>query len=264
MWGLWVPGPHAHSHDTAVPLRAAGGRLYVHGGQNNLLLEDLFVLDLRAREWAEIVLPGAGPAPTPRHSHCLAVAGGRLLLFGGYDELGPAERRVHCLQLGQDGRPHPRWCFSMRKPDAEGTQGSRSQAASCSNALLGSDLPWCSPAGPAGRRWTPGWRPTTTAAPALMRACSACWRCPCQSLPECRDPVRAAALVGSAATMPCAAMQSAHPVPAEGQEASPAFWDVYKRGAVLDFPVGSARGCRQCVHACHEEPLLSWAGRACR
>ena len=86
---------------------AAGGWLYVHGGQNNLLLEDFFVLDLRTREWAEVLLE-AGHAPTPRHSHSLAVAGSRLFLFGGCDELGPAERHMYCLQLGEDGRPPAR------------------------------------------------------------------------------------------------------------------------------------------------------------
>jgi hypothetical protein len=87
----------------------AGGWLFVHGGLNNLLLEDLFVLDLRAREWAEVLILPA-PAPSARHSHVLTVAENRLFLFGGCDELGPAERTMYCLQLGEDGRP-PQRCL---------------------------------------------------------------------------------------------------------------------------------------------------------
>ena len=82
--------------------------MFVHGGQNSLLLlEDLFVLDLRAREWAEISI-APGPAPSPRHSHCMGVAGGRLFLLGGYDEMGLAGPTMFCMQLPAEDSHGPR------------------------------------------------------------------------------------------------------------------------------------------------------------
>ena len=80
----------------------AGQRMFVHGGQNSLLLlEDLFVLDLRTREWREIMV-APGPAPSPRHSHSMGVADGRLFMFGGYDEMGLTGPTMYCMQLPAD------------------------------------------------------------------------------------------------------------------------------------------------------------------
>lgn len=82
--------------------------MYVHGGQNTILLEDLFVLDLAAREWAEVALATSACAPSPRHSHALTVAEEKLYLFGGCDELGPAEQAMFCMALAPGGAALPK------------------------------------------------------------------------------------------------------------------------------------------------------------
>ena len=82
--------------------------MFVHGGQNSLLLlEDLFVLDLRTHEWSEIAML-AGPAPSPRHSHSMGVAGSRLFLFGGFDEMGLTGPTMYCMELPADDSHGPR------------------------------------------------------------------------------------------------------------------------------------------------------------
>ena len=73
------------SPDRALCL-PAGSQLFVQGGRNNFVLEDMFVLDLLRKEWTE-ALPGA-KGPPARHGHVLTVHADHLYLYGGYDELG--------------------------------------------------------------------------------------------------------------------------------------------------------------------------------
>ena len=68
------------------PCLPAGSQLFVQGGRNNFVLEDMFVLDLLRKEWTE-ALPGA-KGPPARHGHLMTVHADHLYLYGGYDELG--------------------------------------------------------------------------------------------------------------------------------------------------------------------------------
>ena len=84
------------SPDRALRL-PAGSQLFVQGGRNNFVLEDMFVLDLLRKEWTE-ALPGA-KGPPARHGHLLTVHGDHLYLYGGYDELGAYSDSVFRLPV---------------------------------------------------------------------------------------------------------------------------------------------------------------------
>jgi Kelch motif len=68
----------------------------LHGGRSNFVLEDVFVLDLVTKTWAEVVVGGeeAGPA---RHSHVSAVHDGHLYIYGGLNELGSTSDNMMVL-----------------------------------------------------------------------------------------------------------------------------------------------------------------------
>lgn len=65
----------------------AGGLLFLHGGKSNFVLEDVFVLDLVTKTWAEVSI-GGEEAPPARHSHVTALHEGHLYMYGGLNELG--------------------------------------------------------------------------------------------------------------------------------------------------------------------------------
>ena len=72
-------------------LAAAGGRLYLFGGQGpTVFLGDLRAWDPASGAWADLspAAAAAGGAPVPRAYHALAAAGGRLYLFGGWADTG--------------------------------------------------------------------------------------------------------------------------------------------------------------------------------
>lgn len=61
----------------------------MHGGRNNFILDDMFVLDLGSHEWSSAASAEApGRRPPTRHGHIMTVHSERLYMFGGYDELG--------------------------------------------------------------------------------------------------------------------------------------------------------------------------------
>lgn len=76
---------------------AVGSQLFVHGGRNNFVLEDLFVLDLAKKEWTDVA-PGAH-TPPPRHGHLMTVHDDKLYVYGGYDELGAWSDAMFCLPV---------------------------------------------------------------------------------------------------------------------------------------------------------------------
>lgn len=78
----------------------AGSQLFVHGGRNNFVLEDMFVLDLAKKEWTDIA-PGAH-TPPPRHAHLMTVHADKLYMYGGYDELGAWSDAMFCLPVPYD------------------------------------------------------------------------------------------------------------------------------------------------------------------
>lgn len=77
-----------------------GSQLFVHGGRNNFVLEDMFVLDLAKKEWTD-VSPGAH-TPPPRHGHLMTVHQDKLFMYGGYDELGAWSDAMFCLPVPYD------------------------------------------------------------------------------------------------------------------------------------------------------------------
>ena len=87
-------------HDLVVLEFPAGTHLFVHGGRNNFVLEDLFVLDLVKKEWTDVG-PGSR-TPPPRHGHLMTVHADKLYMYGGYDELGAWSDAMFCLPVPYD------------------------------------------------------------------------------------------------------------------------------------------------------------------
>ena len=89
-----------------------GSQLFVHGGRNNFVLEDMFVLDLAKKEWTDVA-PGAH-TPPPRHCHLMTVHADKLYMYGGYDELGAWSDAMFCLPVPYDQPFTPaRYAFSF-------------------------------------------------------------------------------------------------------------------------------------------------------
>jgi N-acetylneuraminic acid mutarotase len=66
-------------------------KLYLHGGRNNFVLDDLFVLDLNTLVWAEVNTIGRKPAARYLHSLSSSTSPDgvhSLWVYGGKDELG--------------------------------------------------------------------------------------------------------------------------------------------------------------------------------
>ena len=94
-------------------LSSAGDRIFVHGGRASLLLDDLFLLDLAAKEWTEITV--AGFMPSARHGHTMWVSDDRLYLIGGDgDQLGLAYMYSMQLSPSQLGRYFLYRCWSCK------------------------------------------------------------------------------------------------------------------------------------------------------
>ena len=89
-----------------VPLRGsevllglhAGTQLYVHGGKNNFVLDDLWVLNLIRKEWSEIVVGSQSPHPA-RQMHLMDMWSDQLYIFGGSDDLGGMSDRLYRMKL---------------------------------------------------------------------------------------------------------------------------------------------------------------------
>lgn len=78
----------------------AGSQLFVHGGRNNFVLEDMFVLDLAKQEWTDV--PAGAHTPPPRHGHLMTVHQDKLFMYGGFDELGAWSDAMFCLPVPYD------------------------------------------------------------------------------------------------------------------------------------------------------------------
>lgn len=81
----------------SVRAATAGSQLFVHGGRNNFVLEDLFVLDLAKKEWTDVA--AGAHTPPPRHGHLMTVHADKLYIYGGYDELGAWSDAMFCLPV---------------------------------------------------------------------------------------------------------------------------------------------------------------------
>ena len=76
----------------------AGIQVFLHGGRNNAVLDDLFVYDLNERVWTEIAMDQAR-APPARHGHILCVFKDHLMFFGGQGTLGGAATNMYRLAI---------------------------------------------------------------------------------------------------------------------------------------------------------------------
>jgi hypothetical protein len=63
-----------------------GVKMYLFGGFNTTLMNDLVLLDVEAMSWSTVA-PDSVALPAPRRCHALCATddGGRLWLFGGTD-----------------------------------------------------------------------------------------------------------------------------------------------------------------------------------
>ncbi len=81
-----------------MPHSFAGTQLYVHGGKNNFVLDDLWVLNLIKKEWSEISAGSQSPLPA-RQMHIMDLSSDQLYIFGGFDDLGGVSDRLHAIKL---------------------------------------------------------------------------------------------------------------------------------------------------------------------
>jgi hypothetical protein len=68
-----------------------GDRIYLHGGRNNFVCDDMWMMSMTSLKWVEVKT--VGRAPPPRHTHLMTCFVNRqkevrLYLYGGTDELG--------------------------------------------------------------------------------------------------------------------------------------------------------------------------------
>jgi len=121
----WPPCAH---HGARA--RAVGARAFVHGGQSNFVLDDLYVLDLAAGAWAEV--HAAGRPPPPRHGHAAAAAGGQLWLFGGVDALTAPAATLHRLSLpAADAPASAKWAARPSAPVLKSTSKGSQHRSAC-------------------------------------------------------------------------------------------------------------------------------------
>lgn len=79
-------------------------QVFLHGGRNNAVLDDLFVFDMMDRTWSEVVTDSTRPPPA-RHSHILTVYKDELVLFGGQGTLGGSATNLYKLPIPDRSSP---------------------------------------------------------------------------------------------------------------------------------------------------------------
>jgi hypothetical protein len=101
MWTQPIVAGSAPSPRQDVALCSDGeGKIYVHAGRNNFMLDDLYSLDVtdpKNMTWMEV--PTAGRPPPPCYGHQMAALNGTLYTYGGFDELGG--QIMKCYSLDQ-------------------------------------------------------------------------------------------------------------------------------------------------------------------
>ena len=81
-----------------------GDCLYIQGGRNNFVCDDVWVVSMSSLVWTEIKT--SGRTPPPRHSHIITVTKDTMYIYGGTDELGGQRcvcTRHHCAYGGCQG-----------------------------------------------------------------------------------------------------------------------------------------------------------------
>ena len=101
MWSQPIIAGSAPSPRQDVALCGDGeGKIFVHAGRNNFILDDLYSLDVtdpKNMTWMEV--PTAGRPPPPCYGHQMTAIDGKLITFGGFDELGG--QIMKCYSLDQ-------------------------------------------------------------------------------------------------------------------------------------------------------------------
>ncbi len=110
----------------AVVFGGRNDQQYATSGES--YLNDVWILGLEKLSWTRWE-NGAGPVPVPRYSHCAAVMGGSVLIFGGLGEENYCRSDVHALEvesgyrykvdLLQPSRRFSRKMISEKDPAAE-------------------------------------------------------------------------------------------------------------------------------------------------
>ena len=96
--------------------------LFIHGGRNNFVLEDLHVLDFVDKVWTEV--SSVGRMPPPRHSHLMTMHKDHLYLFGGLDELGAQSMAMYRMHLpAGENYTTLRWVKSVKECGSRGVEG---------------------------------------------------------------------------------------------------------------------------------------------
>eukprot|EP00740_Mantoniella_antarctica_P005333 CAMPEP_0181361168 /NCGR_PEP_ID=MMETSP1106-20121128/7122_1 /TAXON_ID=81844 /ORGANISM="Mantoniella antarctica, Strain SL-175" /LENGTH=1010 /DNA_ID=CAMNT_0023474623 /DNA_START=178 /DNA_END=3207 /DNA_ORIENTATION=+ len=102
MWSQPLIAGSAPSPRQEVALCADGnaGKIYVHAGRNNFILDDLYALDVsdpKNMTWTEVLTTGRPPLPC--YGHQMAALAGKLYTYGGFDELGGQIIKCYSLDL---------------------------------------------------------------------------------------------------------------------------------------------------------------------
>jgi len=130
-------GPAPSPRSGAAACVGAGRYLFISGGRNNFVLEDLAVMDLISKSWLEVSL--GDTAPPPRHCHLVSVHDQALYLFGGLDDLGAPSLRLFKLPVPRAALAAAAGAAALASPTPgnSGAGGGSAGAASGAGASAG-------------------------------------------------------------------------------------------------------------------------------
>lgn len=100
-------------------MAVAGDCIYIHGGRNNFVCDDLWVVSMGTLLWSEVKTTGRQPAP--RHNHIITVTKNCLFVYGGTDELGGSRCDRAQARNKRLGRRLGRWGGGLPVCRVEGT-----------------------------------------------------------------------------------------------------------------------------------------------
>ncbi|KAK3273495.1 hypothetical protein CYMTET_18285 [Cymbomonas tetramitiformis] len=108
MWMQPTIAGSAPSPRQGAAMAVLGDLLFVHGGRNNFVLDDLFCMNSSTMTWMEVQTQGR--TPPARHGHVLTCVGNSLYIYGGQDELSGVSNNLYrlsgldLLQTQKDGK----------------------------------------------------------------------------------------------------------------------------------------------------------------
>jgi len=130
---VWAEGKPSERIDHAM---AAGpdGSLYVFGGDDGSLSNELYKLDLDTKEW-HLITPRGSVRPSPRSGHTMVSVGNDLFVFGGYTGSGEDARWLATVW------GHVRYCADDCSADQVVTRGSVRQLYAGMASCVAEDTP---------------------------------------------------------------------------------------------------------------------------